>query len=106
MIKEESYKQDLTHLLDVFLKKGDEKKLTEYLVSKSNLPSPWGNLELARAFVEVIEVYYSKSPERLWNLCIREISISSEQVPVNDPKEFLPFCGAYAIGAIGSVSPT
>jgi len=106
MIKAESYKQDLTRLLDVFLKTGDEKKLTEHLVSNSNLPSPRGNLEFARAFVEVIEVYYSKSPERIWALCIKAINISSDQAPVNDPKEFLPFCGACAIGAIGSVSPT
>lgn len=105
MTKKENHKQDLVHFLDDFLRTGDEEEITEYLVSNSNLPSPRGNLELAKAFAEVVEVYASKSPERLWNLCIKSIGISSDEAPVNDPKEFLPFCGAYAVGAIGSVSP-
>ena len=97
-------KQDLTELLDDFLKTGDEKELTEYLISKSNLPGPRGNLELAETFVDLIEFNFSRNPERLWDLCIRATEISSDEAPVNDPNEFLTFCGAYAIGAIGSVS--
>ena len=90
-------KQDLTELLDDFLKTGDEKELTEYLISKSNLPGPRGNLELAETFVDLIEFNFSRNPERLWDLCIRATEISSDEAPVNDPKEFLTFCGAYAI---------
>lgn len=106
MTKIDSYKQDLAHFLNAFLRTSNEKKITEYLISNSNLPSPRGNLELATAFAEVIEDYSLKTHERLWDLCIKAISISSEEAPANDPREFLPFCGAYAIGAIGSVSPT
>jgi hypothetical protein len=104
MTKTEFNKQDLANLIDDFLKTGDEKELTQYLISKSNLPGPRGNLELAQAFADLIAVTFSKNPERLWDLCIKAIKISSNEAPVNDPKEFLTFCGTYAIGAIGSVS--
>ena len=104
MTKTEFNKQDLANLIDDFLKTGGEKELTQYLISKSNLPGPRGNLELAQAFADLIEINFSKNPERIWDLCIRAIEISSDEAPVNDPKEFLTFCGAYAIGAIGSVS--
>lgn len=105
MTKTEFYKQDLARFLDGFLKTGDEKKIFDYLLSNSNLPSPRGNLELAKAFAELIEIYSSKSLEGLWGLCMKATSISSDEAPVNDPKEFLPFCGTYAIGALGSIYP-
>jgi len=104
MSKKVKYRQDLAHFLDDFLRTSGEEEITEYLMSNSNLPSPRGNLELAKAFAEVAEVYSSKDPERLWGLCLKLTKISSDEAPVNDPREFLPFCGAYAIGAIGSVS--
>lgn len=104
MIQTKLKNQDLTKLLDDFLISGDGKALTEYLVSKSNLPGPRGNLELAAAFADLIEVNLSKNPERLWDLCIKAISISSDEAPVNDPKEFITFCGAIGLGAIGSLS--
>jgi hypothetical protein len=31
--------------------------------------------------------------------------VSAEQAPVNDPHEFIPFCGTVGIGAIGSACP-
>jgi len=43
--------------------------------------------------------------EKVWGLCSELIKIFAEEAPTNDPQEFLPFCGAYGIGAIGSVSP-
>jgi len=104
MTKIEFNKQDLARIVDDFLKTGDERELTQYLISKSNLPGPRGNLELAMAFADLIEDNFLKNPERLWDLCTKAISISSDEAPANDPKGFLPFCGAYAIGAIGSVS--
>jgi hypothetical protein len=105
MSKKESYKQDLTRLLDEFLKKGDEERIMEYLVSNSNLPGPRGNLELAETFAEAAENYSIGKPEKIWSLCLKLIDVSPEEAPVNNPREFLSFCGAYAIGAIGSVSP-
>ena len=103
--KKESYKQDLTHFLDVFLKTGDEEKLTEYLISNSSLPGPRGNLELATAFAEVAEDYSIEHSEKIWSLCLKLVNISPDEAPTNNPKEFLTFCGTYAIGTIGSVFP-
>ncbi len=103
--KKESYKPDLTRFLDEFLRTGNKEKIIEYLVSNSNLPSPRGNLELAMAFTEVVEAYSSKELENLWKLCLKLTEISADEAPTNNPKEFLTFCGTYAIGAIASVSP-
>lgn len=103
--KKESYKEDTTHFLDDFLKTGNQDKITKYLVSHSNLPSPRGNLELAKAFAEVVETYSSRDREDLWELCLNLTKISADEAPTNNPKEFLTFCGAYAIGAVASVSP-
>lgn len=103
--KKQSYKKDLTHFLDKFLKTGNKYKITEYLVSNSNLPSPRGNLELAMAFAEIIEDYSSRELGKLWELCLKLTEISADEAPTNNPKEFLTFCGTYALGAIASISP-
>ncbi|MFX0163184.1 MAG: hypothetical protein ACFE68_07655 [Candidatus Hodarchaeota archaeon] len=104
MGKKENHKQDLVGFFDGFLKDGEECKLVEYLVSNSNLPGRRANLELGQAFVEVVEDYFGKDPERLWSLCLKLIEVSSDEAPVNYPREFLPFCGVWAIGGVGSVS--
>ncbi len=104
MRKKEKHKQDLTKFFDEFLKTGDEEKIIVYLVSNSNLPGRRANLELAKAFAEVVEDFFEKDPDRLWNLCLKLIEFSPDEAPVNNPMEFLPFCGACAIGSIGSVS--
>ena len=69
MSKKESNKQGLINFLD-FLKTGDEEKITEYLISNSNLPSPRANLELANAFAEVAEDNSKEVLEKLWGLCL------------------------------------
>ena len=104
--KKISYKQDLTHFFNGFLRTGKKDKITEFLVSNSNLPSPRGNLELAIAFAEVVEAYSLRKSEILWKLCLELAKISADEAPTNNPKEFLTFCGTYAIGAIASVSWT
>ena len=105
MSKKEDHKRDLVQFFDDFLKNEDERAITDYLLAQSNLPGPRGNLELAAAFAELAEDYYEKDPERLWNFCLNLTEVFAEEAPVNDPKEFLPFCGACALGAFGSVSP-
>jgi hypothetical protein len=104
--KKESYKPDLTSFLDDFLRTGNKDKIAEFLVSNSNLPSPRGNLELATAFAEVVEAYPQKELKTLWKLSLELTQISADEAPTNNPKEFLTFCGTYAIGAIAAVSPT
>jgi hypothetical protein len=106
MSKKESYREDLVDLLNEFLKTGDEEKIMEFLVSNSNLPGPRGNLELADTFAEVVEDYSIRNPQKIWELASRLTDVSPNEAPVNNPKEFLPFCGVVAIGAIGSVHAT
>jgi len=102
MGNKKNHKQDLVTFFEEFLKSGDEGRIIKYLLSNSNLPGRRGNLELGDAFEEVVVDYFAKDPEKLWSLCVKLIKISVVEAPVNDPKEFLPFCGAWAIGAIGS----
>jgi hypothetical protein len=104
MGKKENHKKGLVSFFDDFLNRGDDKEIVKYLVSYSNLPGRRANLEVGQAFTEVVEDFFGKDPERLWDLFLKLISISSDEAPVNDPREFLPFCGVWAIGSIGSIS--
>ncbi len=106
MCKKENHKQDLERLFNEYLETGESENLSEYLISNSNLPGLRGNLELAEVFADLVENYFHNNPAKLWNLCLKFSEISPDEAPVNDPKEFLPFCGAWAIGCIGSVSKT
>ena len=103
MSKKDRYGDVLSHLIDGFLKTGNEEELAEYLSSNSNLPGPRGNLELAYSFAEAIEDRTVRDSRKIWELATRLSRISASEAPVNDPKEFLSFCGAISIGAIGSV---
>jgi len=102
MNKRKNFKEILVSLLDNYLIKNEEDTIVEYLISNSNLPGPRGNLELANELVEVITGYPIEDVERLWDLFLRLGKISSDEVAVNDPREFLSFCGVYVIGTIGS----
>jgi hypothetical protein len=102
MSKKESYKEILVCLLDQFLNSGNDEGLKDYLASNSSLPGPRGNLELSYAFAEVAEDFSTKNVSKMWELALALTSISAIEAPVNDPKEFLPFCGAVALGAIAS----
>jgi hypothetical protein len=78
--------------------------LIEYLASRSNLPGPRANLELADTLVDVV----SKMPEgrgsEWWRLSEQFCEFTPERAPTNDPKEFLAFCGVRLLGAIVSSS--
>lgn len=102
MSKKEGYKECLTRLFNDFLKTDNEEGVTDYLASNSHLPGPRGNLELAYAFAEVAEDFSTKAPHRIWELASRLASVSASEAPMNNPREFLPFCGAVAIGVVGS----
>jgi hypothetical protein len=111
MRKKEGHKRDLIDLFDGFVETGDAEQLIGYLASHSNLPGRRANLELAEAFAEVIEEHTDKEPtpgngnQSLWELCANMSAISEDEAPVNNAREFIPFCGAVGIGAIGSASP-
>ena len=102
MGKKESYKEILVCLMDEFLKTGNDEEVKTYLASNSSLPGPRGNLELAYAFAEVAEDFSTRNLSKMWELALALTRISANEAPVNDPKEFLPFCGAVTIGAIAS----
>jgi hypothetical protein len=102
MSKKEDYKKCSICLFNDFLKTDNEQGVADYLASNSHLPGPRGNLELAYAFAEVAEDFSKRDPHKIWELASRLISVSANEAPVNNPKEFLPFCGAVAIGVIGS----
>ena len=102
MSKKEESRKLLSGLLSEFLKTGNEDAITEYLASNSDLPGPRGNLEVAEAFADVIEDRAKEESETLWNLCTKLTAFSPVEAPVNNPKEFLVFCGAQGIGVLGS----
>jgi hypothetical protein len=59
-----------------------------YLLSESRLPGPRANLELAQAVAEEGDL----------ELFLRYIRYTSEEAPVNSPREFLVFCGVLGLG--------
>ncbi|MFX1283831.1 MAG: hypothetical protein ACFFB5_09250 [Promethearchaeota archaeon] len=104
MSKTQRHQHELHLLFSEFLQTGDKKKVTKYLLDNSNLPGRRANLELAKAFTKVIEENWDKNEEILWSLITSLIKITSNQAPVNDPQEFLPFCATWALGSIGAIS--
>jgi hypothetical protein len=106
MSKRENHRQDLLTLLAAFLETSGADQLITYLVSNSNLPGRRANLELAQAFADTVAFYAAQESARLWDLCARMTAVSADEAPVNDPQEFVPFCGAVGIGSLGSAAPT
>jgi hypothetical protein len=106
MGKRDTHLQDLENLLDQFVKTGSEQELVNYVLSNSNLPGPRANLELADAFPDALEKIAQKESQKCWALCMRMLELTAEEAPVNNPKEFVPFCGAVGIGSIGSTQPS
>jgi hypothetical protein len=103
--KVEGYREVLAGLLDAYLTTSKEKPLADYLTANSNLPGPRGNLELAQAFADAVRERANRSGSALWDLCLRFAQASVEQAPVNTAAEFLPFCGARGLAALGTALP-
>ena len=105
MGKREAHREELTPLFASFFGTGDADVLIEYLVAHSNLPGRRGNLELAHAFADVVAEGAGREAGRLWPLCLEMTSVSPDEAPVNDPHEFIPFCGTMGLGAFGASMP-
>ena len=102
MAKADQYDPALRGLLDGWLAAGDPAPISDYLAAHSNLPGPRGNLELAERFARLVaERGLAFAP-----LCLALAAHSAEQAPVNSPQEYLPFCGAWALGALGGAQPS
>jgi hypothetical protein len=105
MNKKETLWQELASLFDSLLGGGDSDALTDYLVAQSNLPGRRANIELARAFGDTVALRAPQDSKRLWKLCTQLTDVSPQEAQVNDPREFLPFCGAMGLGAVGAAAP-
>jgi len=65
-------------------------KWDSYLLEKSGLPGPRGNLELAQVVADEGDL----------KLFQRYAAYTAEQAPVNSPHEFLAFCGVVGLGRL------
>ncbi len=104
MSKVQRHQNDLRVLFSELLETGDESNLIQYLLSNSNLPSRRANLELAKAFIMVLEEYWEKEETLFWKFITTQLELNPDQAPTNDPLEFLPFCCTWALGSIGTTS--
>ncbi len=80
MTKSDTYRQILKTLPD----------WEPYLLQESGLPGPRGNLELA-------QVVADEGDRALFE---RFLAYTPEIAPVNDPHEFLAFCGVVGLGRL------
>ncbi|MFX0122378.1 MAG: hypothetical protein ACFFAE_01990 [Candidatus Hodarchaeota archaeon] len=104
MSKIQRHHSELQLLFSELFQTKDNKKLIDYLLSNSDLPSRRANLELAKAFTTVIEENLYNYEEILWNFITSIIKITPNHAPTNNPQEFLPFCGTWAVGTLGASS--
>ncbi|MFW9877103.1 MAG: hypothetical protein ACFFG0_28770 [Candidatus Thorarchaeota archaeon] len=102
MNKKEKYNIELSKKIRHYYENEDKQIIIDYFINNSNLPGPRANLELANAFADISGELKEVNPKNLWDLCLFLISFTPDKAPTNNPKEFLPFCGAWAIGAIGA----
>lgn len=102
MNKKDSYKDRLRATIARAVSDRDDGELVAYLASNSNLPGPRGNIELAYAFAEVAAELSAERPSEIWALAYQLSLLPPSEAPVNDPREIVPFCGAVAIGTMGS----
>ncbi|MHB0877635.1 MAG: hypothetical protein ACYC5O_16480 [Anaerolineae bacterium] len=93
-------KHDLAELLDDWEAGSDA--LAAFLARRSNLPGPRGNLEMADGFAATVEERACSAPQRLWSLVESLASLSAAEAPVNDPREFVAFCGVRGIAAVAA----
>jgi len=104
MGKKEYHKAELLDLFDEWSRTGEAETLLQYLVQHSNLPGPRANLELAAAFGELVASRSKRENQKLWELVAKMTQVAADEAAVNAPREFIPFCGAIGVGAVGAVS--
>ena len=100
----QEYTEELGGLLDRYVTRFVDDDLRSYLASRSRLPGPRANLELAEAFADAVSDA-DRDWKLMWSLCTRWTSMPPDQAPTDDPLEFAVFCGIRGIGALGSGAP-
>lgn len=86
MSKIDSYRETLQSITD----------WDTYLLAESGLPGPRGNLELAQAAAWLAD----ETRLARWR------ALDPQQAPVNNPLEFLAFCGVLGLGRLLTGKPT
>ncbi|MHA2251266.1 MAG: HEAT repeat domain-containing protein [Candidatus Kariarchaeaceae archaeon] len=102
MSKKVFHRESLVPLLDIFLQVDDPSPLMTYITENSNLPGRRANLELAGAFIELVETTKSSLMAKIMVLCRKFLEYDNNLAPTNNPSEFLPFCAIWALGSIGA----
>ena len=102
MNKKEKYIHDLIPLFHELINSGINTNLIDYLLKNSNLPGRRANLELAEAFSELVDQLKNVNGVKLNSFLIELLDCTVDKAPMNNPREFLPFCGTWALGAIGT----
>jgi hypothetical protein len=78
--------------------RSQREELRVFLQKNSGLPGPRGNLELAHSFADAVT--HMRLEDWQWEFLLELAATSASKAPVNTPKEFLPFCGLLALGAL------
>jgi hypothetical protein len=78
--------------------RGQLEELRAFLQKNSGLPGPRGNLELAHSFAAAVA--HMRLEDWQWEFLMEMAATSVAKAPVNTAKEFLPFCGLLALGAL------
>jgi hypothetical protein len=73
------------------------REIEDFIAANSNLPGPRGNLTLAFEFADRFKK--NSISKDLIDLLVKWVNISPVEVPVNNPRELLPFCGILSLGA-------
>ncbi|MHA1978749.1 MAG: hypothetical protein ACW98I_17745 [Candidatus Hodarchaeales archaeon] len=102
MSKTQKHQDELKPLFEGYLQEKSSSKLIHYLKINSNLPGRRGNLELAKAFTNMVDEFSPNHHSSLTKLIDDFCAINSIDAPTNSSKEFIPFCGTWALGIIGS----
>ena len=78
--------------------RSDRSALFSLLEKNSGLPGPRANLELGYSFAKAVAAMNLQ--EWQWEMILAMASTSPSKAPTNTPKEYLPFCGVVALGAL------
>ena len=92
MSKTQKHRSELKPLFDEYLQGKSASTLIQYLKDNSSLPGRRANLELAKAFTDVVEEFSPNQLSALTQLVLHFCSINSTDAPTNTPSEFVPFC--------------
>jgi hypothetical protein len=78
--------------------RSDRQALVSLLEKNSGLPGPRANLELGYSFARA--VVSLNLQEWQWEMILGLASMSPSKAPANTSREYLPFCGLLALGAL------